>query len=159
MNKFFHSNRLAYRACAALMLALWMVGFVVCQTECLAVSKHCQDSPQHKDSSKQATSSGKGESHTSMPCHSPEKDSGSEGESNCCCSVQLVIPNEKGPEFDIAPLLMVGDILDHEQFSNSVIELEAQSLFDLESWREWTLTPELYLGPGIHSLAPPLLHS
>ena len=132
---------------AAVSLSVWMLGFLFCQTECLSRSQACHTGSEstHHD-----------QSESGSPCHSEDEGSSSEHDLRCCCAIQVVKQEVRAPAI-FNPLTYVLVLVHSAEFklSSETDFGSERSYFHAEHWREWTSTPEVCLGPAIHSLAPP----
>jgi hypothetical protein len=146
------------RVGATLSLLVWVLGFLVCQTDCMSRPWTSRSGVALAVSSNQQAQSGQAKHHEGgSPCHSQhDEDPDTRKNAGCCCSIQVLIQESKAPEV-VTPLTIVVLILPSELATvASGKELDRpESYLRAEGWRDWTHTPEVYLGPGIHSLAPP----
>jgi hypothetical protein len=154
MNMIFPSSAFARRVIASFVCLCWMVSFVYCQTVCLTGSEVCHSGDtSHNDAPASCHTSSKT---SQAPCHSESDSSDHESLMNCCCSMDVI--NHSSSQTDWvhgSELLFTQTWLTVCIETNSSIEVECAYLCS-EYWLEWTLMPEMRLGPGIHSLAPPL---
>ena len=139
---------------AAVSLSVWMLGFLFCHSECLSRSQAC-----HTGS--KATSHGSATGHheageSGGSCHSEHESSSSDHALQCCCAIQVVKQEVRAPSV-FNPLTFVLALIHPADFklSGETDSVPEKSYFSAEHWREWTNTPEVCLGPAIHSLAPP----
>ncbi len=153
VNTRYPSKALIRRLTASVVCLCWLVSFVYCQTLCLmgADMNHFRDG-----SSTETSTTCHGATKTSLPpCHSNSESSDSEGGSLCCCSVDLISQNAHQADWIQAHDLLIPQcclLLSIQPVSSIETMLDYLSS---QSWRDWTLTPELCLGPAIHSQAPP----
>ncbi len=138
---------------ASLMCLCWLAGFVYCQTMCLTGMDFFR--ADKIDSLKVSASCHSTNQTQSPPCHSNSKSSDSEDFLSCCCALDVV--HQSFHDDDLLDLndILVSSITSLKGESDSSHPQLVLAYLRNQLWREWSLTPELYLGPGIHSQAPP----
>lgn len=135
-------------ASASVICFLWIAGFVFCQTQCLVSSSfescHAGQTAEHPTD------------HGKLPCHGSSTDSESSEATSCCCSVDVINPTLEKVEWVLPSTGFLMIQITHDWSFSPEPKNNLANYFHNTPWLEWAMTPELRLGPAIHSLAPPL---
>lgn len=148
------------RCVAAGTLLAWMFAFVVCPSLCAFqgdVSCHGSEvevSVCHGDGAL-GTSDG-----AAPPCHSKSSDTDAPDGASCGCALGTPTLTAKSvdckvPEWALA--LPSWKFASVDDCAPELIVADVNRYVASQTWRNWANSPELYLGPGLRSLAPPSL--
>ena len=153
MNSRYPRKALIRRLTASVLCLCWLASFVYCQTVCLMGA----DMGHFKNTSPSETiPSCHGAAKTNTPpCHSNSDSPDHEGGIHCCCSMDVISQTANQVDWVQSHDLLVSQVcllLSIQHISS--VEVKNDYLSS-QPWRDWALTPELRLGPAIHSLAPP----
>lgn len=153
MSNRYPRKALIRRLTASIVCLCWLASFVYCQTLCLmgADMGHLRGS-----SPAETAVSCHGSAKTTLPpCHTSPESSDQEGGALCCCSMDVISQTPHQVDWVQSHDLLIPQLcllLSYQPISSS--EMNSDYLAS-QRWRDWTLTPELCLGPAIHSQAPP----
>ena len=128
------------RMCAAVSLLFWLAAFSFCSTECLA---------QHSDSDHVTQATTAPDHHDSDSDHHDHDDS-------FCVSLRSFAPASTVCELT-KPNFALAFAINFPSLSHLVSVVEPEVPISRQPPdRAWLSTPEVCLGPALHSLAPPI---
>lgn len=155
-----HANSLMLQAGSAMVLMVWLFGFVSCHLDCLRQTRpaslsgvsiaSCHQTPVGTGSAANAS--------CLSGAPSPSSTEGRSGEPGlrCCCSVDLSIPEMRAVESFPTRVCWVAALLVEDAHRTVTRTSGDHAYFREARWRDWSNTPVLSLGPTLLGHAPPL---